>query len=51
VRIEDKAVQVDPIKPTLKAAGTKHLKLKSDEMLLCFAFNFYLRRYMKTTLQ
>jgi hypothetical protein len=28
-----RAVQVDPIKPTLKAPGTKRLKLKCDELL------------------
>jgi len=38
-------VQVDPIKPTLKAPGTKHLKLKYDEPLSKFAFKFNLRRY------
>jgi len=40
-----RAVQLDPIKPTLKAPGTKRLKLKSDEPLLKFAFSFNLRRY------
>jgi len=40
-----RAVQVDPIKPMLKAPGTKHLKLKSDELLLSFAFKFNLSRY------
>jgi hypothetical protein len=39
-------VQVDPIKPTLKAPESKRLKLKCDEPLLNFAFNFNLRRYM-----
>jgi len=38
-------VQVDPIKPTLKAALTKRLKLEYDGPLLKFAFNFNLRRY------
>jgi len=38
-------VQVDPIKPTLKAPGTKRLKLKYDELLSNFAFDFNLRRY------
>ena len=37
--------QVDPIKPTLKAPGSKRLKLKYDELLSSFAFNFNLRRY------
>jgi hypothetical protein len=40
-------VQVDPIKPELKAPGTKRLKLKSDEPLSSFGFKFKLRRYMK----
>ena len=38
-------MQVDPIKPTLKAPGTKRLKLKYDEPLSKFAFKFNLRRY------
>ena len=40
-----RAVQVDPIKPTLKAPGTKRLKLKYDkllQMLLKFCFRFQL---------
>jgi hypothetical protein len=40
-----KAVQVDPIKLTSKAPGTKRLKRTSDELLSNFAFNFNLRRY------
>jgi len=40
-----KAVQVDPIKPTLKASGTKRLTLKSDEPLSNVALKFKLRRY------
>ena len=39
------AVQVDPIRPTLKAPGTKRLKLKYDEPVSNFAFKFNLRRY------
>jgi hypothetical protein len=39
-------VQVDPIKPTLKAPGSKRLKLKSEELLSSFAFNFNLRPYI-----
>jgi hypothetical protein len=39
------AVQVDPINPTLKAHGTKRLKLKCDKPLSNFAFNFNFRRY------
>ena len=40
-----KAVQVEPIKPMLKAPGTKCLNLKCDKLLSSFAFNFNLRRY------
>ena len=40
-------MQVDPIRPTLKAPGTKRLRLKSDEPLSNFAFKFELRRYIK----
>ena len=38
-------MQVDPIKSTLKVPGNKRLKLKHDELLSIFAFNFNLRRY------
>jgi hypothetical protein len=38
-------VQVDPIKPRLKAPGTKRLKLKHDEPPSKLAFKFSLRRY------
>jgi hypothetical protein len=38
-------VQVDPIKPTLKAPGTKRLKLEYGELVSSFAFSFKLRRY------
>jgi len=38
-------VQVDPTKPTLKAPGTKHLKLKYHKTLLDFPFKFNSRRY------
>jgi len=38
-------VQVDPTKPMLNPPGTKRLKLKYDELLQSFAFNFDLRRY------
>jgi len=38
-------VQVDPLKPTLKAHGAKRLKLKCDILLSNIAFNFNLRRY------
>jgi len=39
------AVQIDPIKPTLKAPGIKLLKLKCDDPRSNFAFTFNLRRY------
>jgi len=42
-------VQVDPIKPTMKAPGTKRLKLEYDETLSDFAFKFKLCRYMKVS--
>ena len=38
-------MQVDPIKPKLKAPGTKRLQLKCDEPLSSSAFKFNLRRY------
>ena len=38
-------MQVDPIKPTLKAPGTKHLKLKPETLLSTSAFKINLRRY------
>ena len=44
-RPHGRAVQVDPIKPKLKAPGTKRLKLKRDEPLSNFAFKINLRRY------
>jgi hypothetical protein len=40
-------VQVAPIKPTLKAPGTKLLELQYDELLSSCAFNLNLRRYGK----
>jgi len=33
------------MKPTLKAPGTKRLKLRHDELLTKIGFNFNLRRY------
>ena len=42
-------MQVDPIKPTLKAPGIKLLKLKCDKPLSNFAFNFNLRRYTQVS--
>jgi hypothetical protein len=46
-RAEDcgRAVQVDPMEPTLKAPEAKRLKLKYDELLSNFASNFNLRHY------
>ena len=38
-------MQVDPEKPKLKSPGIKRSKLKYDEPLSNFAFNFNLRRY------
>jgi len=40
------AVQVEPIKPTMKAPGTKHLNVQYDKLLSNFAFKFSLRRYI-----
>jgi hypothetical protein len=40
------AVQADPNKPTLKAPGTRRLKLEFDELLSSFGFKFNLRRYI-----
>jgi hypothetical protein len=40
-------VQVDSIKPTLKAPGSKRLKLHCDILLSTSAVNFNLRRYNK----
>jgi len=40
-------VQINPIKPTLKAPGIKLLKLKYDKPLSNLAFKFNLRRYTK----
>jgi hypothetical protein len=38
-------MQIDFMKPTLKAPGTKRSKLKHDEPLSSSAFKFNLRRY------
>jgi hypothetical protein len=40
-----RAVQVHPIKPTLKPTGTKRLKLKCDVLLSTSAFNLNVCRY------
>ena len=38
-------MQVDPIKPMVKAPGSNLLTLKHDELPSSFAFKFNLRRY------
>ena len=40
-----RAVQVDPIKPALKAPGTKCFKLTRNKLFSAFAYKFNLRRY------
>jgi hypothetical protein len=40
-----RAVQVEPMKPTLKAPGTKRLKLNHYRLLSSFGFKINLRRY------
>jgi hypothetical protein len=44
---QGRAVQVERIKPTSRAPGTKRLKPKYDEPLSNFAFIFNLRRQTK----
>ena len=44
---QGRPVQVDPIKPMLKAPCTKRLKLRCDEPLSNFALKFNLCRYIK----
>jgi len=44
-----RAVQIDPIKPTVKAPGPQHLKLEYDGLLSNFGFKFNLRRYTWAT--
>jgi len=43
--LHSRPVQVETIRPMLKAPGTKRLKQKYDEPLSAFAFNANLRRY------
>ena len=43
-------MQVDPIKPALKAPGTKRLELQYDVPLSEFAFKFNLRLFDKDKL-
>jgi len=38
-------VRVEPIKPTLKAPGTKRLKLQYHDLLSSTPFKFNVRRY------
>jgi len=40
-----RAVQVDPVRPMLKAPGSVHLTLRYDGPVSNFAYNFILRRY------
>jgi hypothetical protein len=44
-------VQVDPIKPTLKAPGIQPLKLKYVKLLSNVAFKFNLRRFIMADAQ
>jgi hypothetical protein len=46
-RAQGWAVQIDPIKPALKAPGIKRLELINDGPLSNIAFNFNLRRHSK----
>jgi hypothetical protein len=45
--VQGKALQVDPIEPTVKAPGTDRLILNYGKPLSSFAFNFNLRRHTK----
>ena len=42
-------MQIDPIKPVLKAPGSECLILSPDELLSSFAFKFVLRRYTEAS--
>jgi hypothetical protein len=44
-------MQVDPMKPMLKAPGTKGLKLRYGESPSSFAFEFNLRRCNQVNLE
>jgi len=46
---QGRAVQVDPIKPKLKAPRTDLLTPKYDKLLSSLPFKFNLRRYIKAT--
>ena len=45
------AVQLEPMKPTLKAPGSKRLKLTHEKLLSYIAFKFNLRRYTLLSIQ
>jgi len=49
-RRHGRAVQVHPIKATLKPPGTRRLKLKYYQLPSSFAFKFYLRRFTMAAL-
>jgi hypothetical protein len=49
--VQGRAVQVDPIKPTLKPPGTKRLNLEYNKLLLILAFKCNLRCYNKEKMQ
>jgi len=51
MRVRGRAVQIDPVTPTLKAPGTKRLKPEHVELLSSFAFNSNLRRYIVASSQ
>jgi hypothetical protein len=46
LRAHGKTMRMEPMKPMWKAPGTKRLKKQRDKLLLVFAFNFDLCRYM-----
>ena len=43
--VPGRAVQVDPVKPTLAAPETRRMLLTYDVLPSCYAFNVNLRRY------
>ena len=47
--MQGRVVQVDPMKPVLKAPIIKHWTLKCDETLTIFAFKINLRHYSTAT--
>ena len=44
---QGRAVPVDPMKPTLKAHGSKRLKVEHEKLVSNFAFYFNLRHFTK----